>query len=146
VAIGAAATAAYVIPPFGELGCRPPEEACLRRVAGSADSLASSVAFRFPAAVCFDAVVPRFRVGTAGRFLFPITAVRALKNSGEKFPLDNFLMMACCSSCDSGILQNRPVNPDLSNLNESNDLANNDEMINRMNRNHQRRRAEILCT
>jgi hypothetical protein len=29
VAIGAAATAAYVFPPFGDLGCRPSEEACL---------------------------------------------------------------------------------------------------------------------
>jgi hypothetical protein len=74
-------------------------------VAGSEESLAGSVAFRFPADARCDAVVPRFRVGTAGRFFFPKTAVNALKNSGEKFPLDIFLMIACCPSCDSGILQ-----------------------------------------
>jgi hypothetical protein len=115
MAIGAASTAAYVIPPFGELVCRPPE-ACLlvvfsfrrccgdepapvagRRVAGSEESLASSVAFRFPADVRCDAVVPRFRVGTTGRFFFPMAAISALKNPGEKFPLDRVLMKACCS-------------------------------------------------
>jgi hypothetical protein len=79
-------------------------------VAGSEESLASSVAFRFPADARCDAVVPRFRVGTAGRFFFPNTAVNALKNSGEKIPLDIFLMMACCSSCDSGILQQGMIN------------------------------------
>jgi hypothetical protein len=39
-----------------------------------------------------------------------MTAVSALKNAGEKFPLDTFLMMACCSSCDNGILQTTMIN------------------------------------
>jgi hypothetical protein len=72
---------------------------------GSEESLTSSVAFRFPADARCDAVVPRFRVETTGRLFLSKTAVIALKNLGEKFPLDIFLMMACCSSYDSGILQ-----------------------------------------
>jgi hypothetical protein len=72
-------------------------------VAGSEESLACSVAFRFPADRCDAVVVLRFRVGTAGCFFFPNTAVNALRNSGEMFPLDILLTMTCCSSCDSGI-------------------------------------------
>jgi hypothetical protein len=95
---------------FSFLWCFADEPAPVagRQVAGSEESLASSVAFRFPADARCDVVVPRFRVGTAGRFFFPITAVNALKNSGEKFTLDILLMMACCSSCDSGISSANP--------------------------------------
>jgi hypothetical protein len=70
-------------------------------VAGSEESLASSVAFRFPADVHCDAVVARFRVGTAGRFFFPLAVISALKKPGEKFQLDKVLMKACCFSCVS---------------------------------------------
>jgi hypothetical protein len=59
------------------------------------------MAFRFPADVRCDAVVPRFRVGTAGRFFFTMASISALKNPGKKFPLDRYIMKAYCSSCVS---------------------------------------------
>jgi hypothetical protein len=43
-------------------------------VAGSEESLGSSVAFLFTVGVCCEAVVPRFRVGTAGRFFLLLIA------------------------------------------------------------------------
>jgi hypothetical protein len=108
VAVGAADTAAYDIPPFGELGCWPLEEAFFgdepapvagRRVAGSEESLACSVDFRFPDDRC--------------RFFIPSTAVNALRNSGDMFPLDILLTMTCCSSCDSDIFQSSPPESNL---------------------------------
>jgi hypothetical protein len=68
-------------------------------VAGSEESLDSSVAFLFTVGVCCEAVVPRFRVGTAGRFFLLLITINALKNSGEQFQVDNLLMKACSCSC-----------------------------------------------
>jgi hypothetical protein len=60
-----------------------------RRVAGSEESLASAVAFRFPDDdVRCEAVVPRFREVTADLFFFPPVAISILKNATEKFPGD----------------------------------------------------------